>query len=277
MSQEHAQIRQPRREKLTEAHVAALPPSETVIQQFRAEFVDSYPNPVAANQSLQSVIGNRKVAALVFLQTRFRDMPPGLLGDLNPEDLFLPEMKERVKLLVRAERAAQVEGPLGSEGYQQGFRSLSRDVQSITVADPEQAKFPPPRAGTDDIPEYQKLIRLMGLVGVEQLATTGSSDVLALYLANANVLVEHGQGFDAGKLGLEETLDQASKIFAFARAFLAYQSNAGAYRKTGNILRSEPSIIQAAEGLWSHRGVVSVPVFLAEELSLETSLPAGIR
>jgi hypothetical protein len=192
---------------------------------------------------------------------------------VRPEDLVLPSLAKQARGEVDAEREMQDLGIEGSQEYRDLFAMLSRDVVSMIVTNPEQDRFPPPRAETDDRTEYEKLLRIMGYVGVQQLATTGRSDVLGLYFDNVQMMGREVADFDPLDVSLSDVLVHASAIFGFAEGAERFERNAP-FRdvRLTRLHESRGALFARAEELWIVRELpeelLSQPLDIADASAL---------
>lgn len=191
-------------------------------QQIGIHIADCAMRLMPPSATFAEAVRGRGTDVLAFLQSQFI---PELLRGKRTEDAALPELAKRAGGMIQTERRAQQREAGGSEQYHNGMMALGQDVRQLTVPR-DQHRFPPPRPNSDDRVEYEKLLRVMGFVGVQQLATTGRADVLHLYLDNVRMMAETVPGFDASAVRLSEIRHQTTAVCGVAEGLQRFESNA---------------------------------------------------
>lgn len=238
------------------------------IRQVAADLVATSQHDVSDAKSFSELIGRRAISVELHLRERVAPLMDGMLRGLPLEDLFYPYIREAFRASTRMEREAQGFGSQGSEEYRSVYDALSTDAEVISLNNRAEGHFPMPRPGSNDVAEFMKLLRLEGLVGLEQLAASGRSELLGLYADNSRLMAgyigaEHLHGPD---FLWEHVLDNAAAVCAFARAYCRLERNAQFRPRTENVTRGTNTLISDLEPLWPHRGLHAIRVNDLSEL-----------
>jgi hypothetical protein len=206
--------------------------------------------PLAA--SFSELIQYRSDAIVRHLAETIYPIQDRLLGGLPLEDLLYPTVRELFRGRTNTEREMQDHGRFGSREYQGVYQALSTAAETISLSNRADGHFPEPRPGTNDIDEFEKLLRLEGLVGLEQYAASGRSELLGLFADNSRLLIGYmGKPLVHSPDFLwEHVLDNAAAVCAFAHAYKRFERNAQFRPRTKEILRGSETLISDLESLW---------------------------